>query len=243
MKRLVTSIALSALLLVPPSQARLGETSEECHLRYRVQCTETEGQGFWSVERKYEKNGFEITIRLLPGSNNTLAANYIEYRPLDPATNRFTEASIKTLLLANVPTDWTKLTELTPPPPAPPKTAPDPAKSTFGRTSRKDIITIGAITDPAKRQAEKEARERKALLDSIDARNRDISALRTKIGKITTGGDTCWQSSNAYATCSDSFLTIFTETYMKAFDRQAKIDQARKAKIEPKPEADPLEGL
>lgn len=239
MRHLVAGITFSTLLLALPALARLGETSEECHLRYRVQSAETEGNGFWSVERKYEKNGLEITVRLLPGSNNTPVVHYIEYCPLDPATNRLTDAAIKTLLLANAPADWTKLTDLTPPPPPPPKPAPDPAKSTFGRTSRKDIVTIGTMSDPAKRQAEKEARERKVLLDFIDAKNKEISALRTKIGKMTTAGDTFWQSNKAYATSSDSLLTIFTTAYMKAHD--SKTEDAKPRKATPVP--NPLEGL
>jgi len=238
MKGLVATLALLSLLPVPPALARLGETSGECSLRYRVQCAETEGQGFWAVERKYEKNGFEITIRFLL-ENKDLVAEYIEYRPTDLVTNRFTYAKIKALLVNNVSTNWIKLTELTPPPPAPPKPAPDPAKPSFGRTSRTRVITMGEIADSAKRQEEKEAKERKALLDSIDAKNREISDLRTKIGKITMSGNAHWKTRHAYAASSDSVLTIFTDTYMKAFDRQAEIDQARKAT----PEANPLDGL
>ena len=236
MKLFATLIFVFAALLVSPAMARLGETSDECNQRYGEQYTEAVGKGFWAAERKYEKNGVHVTIRFLRKGDGPLKAEFIEYKPVKLADDRLTEAKIKALM-DNVSTEWVRLTTKVAPP-VPVKPPPDPSKSlTTDKKTR--VISIGETTGYDKKQAEKVAKERKELLDSIAARNRDMSALRAKIGKIAFGGGEAWASSRAFAIGNPSSLTLFSDAYMNAFDHQVELEKARKAKAD----ATPLTGL
>lgn len=237
MKYLVIVTTLLATLFIPPAFARLGETAEDCNLRYGERYTETVGAGFWAAERKYEKNGVKITIRFLRKNDSSLKAEYIEYRPIDTYTNRLTEVKIAALL-ENVSTHWTKLAQIMIPP-TPIKPPPPSSSKTFASETKKRVITIGETTGLDKKQAEKEARERKELLDSIAARNKAMTELKAKIGKIASYSENSWESSKAYAAGSYSCLTIFSAAYMNAYDHQVEIEEARKAKAD----ATPLKGL
>jgi hypothetical protein len=236
MKHLSALVILCVSLLVDSAVARLGETSDECNLRYGERYTETVGQGFWAAERKYEANGVRVIVRFLRADHGPMKAEYIEYRPTDVVSNRLSDAKI-TGLLQNYAAEWTKLTPLEIPP-VPVKPQPDPSKTLVPNT-KKRVITISETTGFEKKQAEKAARERKELLDSIAARNKEVADLKSKIGKMGCYSETVWQARRGYAASSYACLVMFTETYMRAFDHQQEIEQARKAKSD----ATPLKGL
>lgn len=227
------ALLLAALFMVAPVFARLGETPEQCDERYGSKYTETAGQGFWAAERQYEKGGIRITIRFLRDQAGARKAEYIEYKPLNTTSNRLTEAKTEGLLQI-VSRTWIPLTLLTPPPQTH-KPAADPSRTLGGtRTSR--IITLEKATGEDKRRAEKEAKDRKDMLDQIAARNKVIQRQKEKIRKITgISSGTTWKSPEAYASGTSGSLAIFSTAYMNAYDHQAGTEKARKAKEDATP--------
>lgn len=227
----------SALLGTMPASARLGETPDQCDERYGTKYTEAAGQGYWSAERKYEKNGVRITIRFLRNETGARTAEYIEYKPVNTATNRLTPAKIEGLLALVAPS-WTALTPIAPPS-QPVKPIQDSSKQLSAPHTKK-VIRIGETSGRDKRQAEKDAQDRKEFLESIAAKNREIKKQKDKILKVTTvSAETAWQCPQAYAAGGPSALVIFSAAYMHAYDHQDKIEKVQKAKSD----ATPFEGL
>jgi hypothetical protein len=231
-------VLLSAtLFMATPGFARLGETPDQCDERYGSKYTETAGQGYWAAERKYEKGGVRITIRFLRDETGNRKAEYIEYKPINTTTNRMT-ASKAEGLLQHVSRDWTPLALITPPP-VTQKPPPDPAR-TLGTMQSRKVLTIEKSTGEDKRKAEKEAKARQELLASIAAKNSQIQHLKDRISKITSvSATTIWRSPEAYAVENPSSLTIFSVAFLNAYDHQARIEKARKAKED----ATPLTGF
>lgn len=226
-------LLLAALFMVAPAYARLGETPEQCDERYGSKYTETAGQGFWAAERQYEKGGIKITIRFLKDQAGARKVEYIEYKPLNTTSNRLTEAKTEGLLQI-VSRTWTPITLLTPPPQTH-KPAADPSRTLGGtRTSR--ILSIEKSTGDDKRRAEKEAKERKELLDQIATRNKVIQEQKEKIRKITgISSGTTWKSPEAYATGTSACLAIFSTAFMAAYDQQSGTEKARQAEEDATP--------
>jgi hypothetical protein len=240
MNRYVILSLLLATAFAKPLEARIGETPEMCAERYSLKQTPLRStKGFWDMEQCYEKSGIQLSIRFLNSPEGGLRAEYIEYRPVNQSIVNLSEVKINSLL-STISTNWTKLLPL---PPLPPLTAatnavPDPTK-TLVRTSKVKIITLEKTSGIEEKRFKKEAAERKALAEEIENRNREITHLKNVVGITTIPGTNFWQTARTYACGNETTLTIFTDAYVKAYDRHVAFEKARQRRSE----ATPLQGF
>lgn len=208
-----------------PLFARIGETPEECVQRYGATLKGTPSKhGFWDSEQRHEKNGVRISIRFLRGQDGVLHAEYLEYQPVNRSEFKLSPERTKSLMDI-VSTNWVTLT-LIPLPPTPTNAAPDTAKI-LTRTSKVKVITMEKTGGIEEQRLQKEAEERKALRDSIESRNREVRRIKERLGAIARPGIPCWEVPHeAYAAGNDSTLVIFSQAYMKAYEKHVETSTA-----------------
>ncbi len=234
--RLILGILLAASFALP-LPARLGETPEECALRYGLRLTPAaRTTGFWADEQCYEKNDIRLTIRFIPKSGGGLQAGYIEYRPVDRAGKPLSDVHVKGLLDA-VSTNWSLLSHLPQPPAATNNTA--SSRTTLARTAKTKIITMEKTAGIEDKRLQKEQEARRTQLEAVKKHNLEITRAKNQISKLTLPGPRCWQCDAAYATGGDDRLTILSTNYVSAYTRHAAGEIRRRKSFE----ATPLKGF
>lgn len=206
------------VISVLPLQARLGETPEACEQRYGPKLkANIYSHGFWDAEQRHEKNGIAVTVRFLRDTDGVLRAGYLEYKSADPNVLRLTEERTK-VLMNLVSTNWTRLELL--PLPAPLTNAPPDTARTMARTSKTKLITMEEKGGIAEERRKKEAAERKTLIESIEARNTEVTHIKSLMSRASTGARRYWDSPDALAAESESRLVVMSRHYLSTYERK-----------------------